>query len=135
MGIGVPFERRLVKARRAVTGRALGKAMIVSSSGISPTPRGTSARAVAAVSGPERQGVETRRPRGEAPGVVLDQTARPAGDEVPFIDAELIDVLREASVTATVHVPEDDTLRQALRAYHDAAGAISLRGVVLDLEI
>ena len=48
--------------------------------------------------------------------------------------AEFVDVLREASTMAAAHVPENETLRQALKAYQGAAGAISLRGVVLDLD-
>ena len=108
--------------------------MIVTSSGIPPVPRGTGARSVPAVSSPDRQGFETRRPRGGAAGVVLDQKARPAGDDIPFIDAEFMDVLREASVAAKAHVPEDEAVRRALKAYGNAAGAISLRGVVLDLD-
>ena len=108
--------------------------MIVGPSAIVPPSRATGARAVPAVAGTERQGMESRHPRGAAPGVVLEQRTRKTGDDIPFIDAEFVDVLREASAMARTYTPEDVTLRQALKAYRDTAGAISLRGVVLDLD-
>ena len=108
--------------------------MIVPSSTALPVSRGAGARVVPAVASPDRQRFETRRPMDDAPGVVLDQKARPGGDEPPFIDAEFMDALSEAAAMAHGYAPEDETLRQALKAYRDAAGAISMRGVVLDLD-
>ena len=106
--------------------------MIVAPSGTTPAPRGSGARSVPAVTGPERQSFESPHRKGAAPGIVLEQTAKPGGD--PFIDAEFAEILREASAMAKTHVPEDETLRQALRAYTDAAGSVSLRGVLLDVD-
>ena len=105
--------------------------MIVASSGITPVPRGSGASSVPEVTSPERQSFESPRRKGAAPGIVLEQKAKPGGD--PFIDAEFADILREASAMANTHVPEDETLRQALRAYTNAAAAVSLRGVLLDV--
>ena len=108
--------------------------MIISSSAIPPTPRGSGARSVPTVAASGRQGFASRHPGGGAPGVVLEQKARRGADGAPFIDAEFVDVLREASVMAKAHIPEDETLRQALKAYDKAAGATSLRGVLLDVD-
>ena len=106
--------------------------MNVAPSGLKPVPRGSGARSVPAVTGPERQSFESPDRKGAAPGIVLEQTAKPG--DAPFIDAEFADILREASARANGHVPEDETLRRALRAYTDAAHAVSLRGVLLDVD-
>ena len=108
--------------------------MIVAPSTIAPPPRAAGARTVPTVADTEGQSFDPRRRPGEAQGVVLDQPARSGKDEPPFIDAEFVDVLREASAKARTYVPEDEALREALKAYESAAGAVSLRGVVLDLD-
>ncbi len=106
--------------------------MVVGSSGITPVPRGSGARSVPEVTPPERQSFESPRRKGAGPEIVLDQTAKPG--EPPFIDADFEDILREAAAMANAHVPEDETLRLAHRAYTNAAGAVSLRGVLLDVD-
>lgn len=108
--------------------------MIVAPTGIAPPTRGAGTRTVPTVAGSEGQSFDPRRRPGAAHGVVLDQVARPGKDEPPYIDAEFVDVLREASAKARTYVPEDETLRVALKAYDNAAGAVSLRGLVLDLD-
>lgn len=106
--------------------------MIVPSSTALTVSRGAGARAVPAIAGPDRQHLQTRRPMDDAPGVVPDRRTGPSGDEPPFIEAEVLDALSEAAAMANGYAPEDETLRQALKAYRDAAGAISMRGVLLD---
>ena len=106
--------------------------MIVPSSTALTVSRGTGARLVPAVAGPDRQRMETRRPMDGAPGVVPDRRTGPGGGEPPFIEAEVLDALSEAAAMAKGHAPEDETLRQALKAYRNAASTVSMRGVLLD---
>ena len=108
--------------------------MIVAPTGIAPPTRSAGARAVPTVAGSEGQNFDPRRRPGAAHGMVLDQVARPSKDEPPYIDAEFVDVLREAATAARTYVPEDETLREALKAYETAAGARFPRGAMLDLD-
>lgn len=54
-------------------------------------------------------------------------------DRESFIDAEFVEVLREAASAATVIRPADETLRRALEAYRRAGNVRSILGAVIDI--
>jgi len=110
--------------------------MITASSAMPPAPRGSGARTVPAVRNPARQTFESRRHDDRPPVVELIQA--PSGetaqnDGAPYIDAEFVEVLREASENARNTGPVDGTVRTAIEAYRTADGRRPVIGAILDV--
>lgn len=117
--------------------------MVGMSSVLPPAQRGSGVRPVRPVAGPA-SGPASGRPKSDRPeasvrGPKQDRTAwrdRKQIDGDGFIDAEFVEVLREASASATVSIgPADETLRQAIEAYRRAAGFRSILGAMIDVPI
>ena len=93
-------------------------------------------RTVPAVTSPARQTLDSRRHDDRPPAVELTQTTTHESgqiDGVPYIDAEFVEVLREASETAKDIGPVDGAVRTAIEAYRTAGGRRPVTGVMLDI--
>ena len=92
--------------------------MKIVSSAIPPAPRGSGRHSVPAVTNPSRQAFDSRSHRSAASGPEPTAGSEPGRVEAePYIDAEFVEILREAAWTAKTVNPADETLRRALEAY------------------
>ncbi len=113
-----------------------GVPMITVSSVLPPAPRGSGARSVPAVTSPARQTFESRRHDDRPAAVELNQTASGETGQIdgaPYIDAEFVEILREAAETAKDIGPVDGTVRTAIEAYRTAGGRRAVIGAMLDI--
>lgn len=110
--------------------------MVGMSSVLPPARRGPGVRPVRPVAGPAPGTSKSDQPDASIRGPKQDRTDwrdRQQIDGEGFIDAEFVEVLREASSSATVSIsPADEALRQAIDAYRRAAGFRSILGAVID---
>lgn len=89
-----------------------------------------------AVRSPARQAFESRRHDDRPPAFERTQTASGETgqiDGVPYIDAEFVEVLREAAETARDIGPVDGAVRTAIEAYRTAGGRRTVNGAMLDI--
>ena len=110
--------------------------MIVMSSALPPAPRGWGIRSVPAVTGPARQTLGSQQPKSAARGLELERADRSESariDGEAFIDAEFVEVLREAASAATAMIPADGSTREALEAYRAAGQQPSILGAMIDM--
>lgn len=109
--------------------------MIVLSSALPPASRGSGIRSVPAVTGPARLAREPQRTESanRAASESSDRSRPAYIDGEGFIDAEFVEVLREAASAATATIPADGSLREALEAYREAGRPPFLRGAMIDM--
>lgn len=110
--------------------------MVVLSSALPPAQRGSGARPVAAVTGPARPTPGSQQPQSAVRGPDVEQ-ADPGQsaniDGEPYIDAEFVEVLREAASGATAMIAVDGSTREALEAYRAAETPPFPLGAFIDL--
>lgn len=110
--------------------------MVGMSSVLPPARRGSGVRPVQPVAGSARQSSE-QQPDAPTRRAGQERTAWRDRSQISgegFIDAEFVEVLREAASSATAVGPIDETLRQALEAYRRAGHLHpSLVGFVIDI--
>ena len=105
--------------------------------------RGSGARQVQPASGPARQkprpGPSDPDVRGAETGSAATGSAawrdRPEINRESFIEAEFVEVLREAAAAAPQIEPLDETVRQALEAYQRAENPHPILGEVIDIPV
>lgn len=96
---------------------------MILSSAPPPASREPGTRLVPAVAGVSRTRTDARPP---------EPQRRDEGG-APYIDAEFVEVLREAAETAVTVVAADPALRRALEAYRTAEGRLLPVGSVVDV--
>jgi hypothetical protein len=110
--------------------------MVGMSSVLPPARRVSGVRPVQSVRGPARQKSRPQQPETTIRGPEPERTGWRDRDQIdgePFIDAEFVEVLREAASAVTIIGPIDGTLRQALEAYRRAGKLRSILGSVIDI--
>lgn len=110
--------------------------MVGMASVLPPVPRGPGVRTVQSVSGTARQKSRQQQPEDKIRGAEPGRTGWRDRNQISgesFIDAEFVEVQREASATATTISPVDETLRQALEAYRRAGNLPSILGAMIDI--
>ena len=112
--------------------------MVGVASVLPPASRVSSVRPVQPASGPARQ---KSKPGPSESGVRGGETGsaawrdRPEINRESFIEAEFVEVLREAATAAAAIEPLDENVRQALEAYQRAGNPHPMLGEVIDVPI